>query len=49
MGAWWMKDQKLPVISAGLRLRRVESSHFREWLLQANEIEGWLPRDVHVP
>ncbi|WP_298041890.1 helix-turn-helix domain-containing protein [uncultured Citricoccus sp.] len=35
----WMKDQKLPVISVGPRLRRVQLSRFREWLLQADEIK----------
>lgn len=35
----WMKDQKLPVISVGPRLRRVQQEHFREWLLQADEIK----------
>lgn len=35
----WMKDQKLPVLSVGPRLRRVQRSDFREWLLQADEIE----------
>lgn len=35
----WMKDQKLPVISVGPRLRRVQQEHVREWLLQADEIK----------
>ncbi|MEO9246809.1 helix-turn-helix domain-containing protein [Citricoccus nitrophenolicus] len=36
----WMKDQDLPVISVGPRLRRVQLSHFRAWLLRADEIKG---------
>lgn len=35
----WMKDQDLPVISVGPRLRRVQLAHFRQWLLQADEIK----------
>ncbi|WP_210417178.1 helix-turn-helix domain-containing protein [Citricoccus sp. SGAir0253] len=35
----WMKDQDLPVISVGPRLRRVQLARFREWLLQADEIK----------
>jgi excisionase family DNA binding protein len=35
----WMKDQSLPVITVGPRVRRVQLSHFREWLLQADEIK----------
>ncbi|MFC7403432.1 helix-turn-helix domain-containing protein [Citricoccus sp. GCM10030269] len=34
----WIKEQGLTVISVGPRLRRVQRSHFREWLLQADEI-----------
>ncbi|WP_246858694.1 helix-turn-helix domain-containing protein [Citricoccus sp. SGAir0253] len=35
----WIKDQGLPVISVGPRLRRVQRGHFRDWLLQADEIK----------
>lgn len=35
----WMKDQDLPVITVGPRVRRVQLAHFREWLLQADEIK----------
>lgn len=35
----WMKEQGLPVISVGPRLRRVQREHFREWLLKADEID----------
>lgn len=34
----WMKDQGLPVITVGPRVRRVQLPHFREWLLQADEM-----------
>jgi excisionase family DNA binding protein len=34
----WMKDQNVPVISVGPRLRRVQREHFGEWLLQADGI-----------
>jgi excisionase family DNA binding protein len=35
----WMKDPKLPVITVGPKVRRVQLAHFREWLLQADEIK----------
>lgn len=35
----WMTDQKLPVITVGPRLRRVQLAHLRGWLLQADEIK----------
>ncbi|MFB9075655.1 helix-turn-helix domain-containing protein [Citricoccus zhacaiensis] len=35
----WMKEQGLPTISVGPRLRRVRLEHFREWLLRADEIK----------
>lgn len=34
----WIKEQGLPVITVGPRLRRVQLPHFREWLLKADEI-----------
>lgn len=34
----WMKDPGLPVITVGPKVRRVQLSQFREWLLQADEI-----------
>lgn len=35
----WMNEQGLPVITVGPRVRRVQLSHFREWLLQADELK----------
>ncbi|MEW1982436.1 helix-turn-helix domain-containing protein [Citricoccus sp. NPDC079358] len=35
----WMKEQGLPAITVGPRLRRVQRDHFRDWLLKADEID----------
>lgn len=35
----WMKESKLPVISVGPKVRRVQLSYFRDWLLQADELQ----------
>jgi hypothetical protein len=35
----WMKESKLPVISVGPKVRRVQLSQFRESLIHADEIK----------
>lgn len=35
----WIKEQGLTVLSVGPRLRRIQRSHLREWLLEADQIK----------